>query len=155
MSVWMLWDVIWTCFFTKPVHWQNSYVILEKSYLSHMSLFSMEIWQVDRSSSKKSKTIEFASNGFLQLKIFKLEWSKVNISRMQGLTLKTVISMLFFFLAIYVYKGMGVSFLMTLETFRFDLQSSSFAQNIDRSQICQLSSIYFFLNLTSKSAFKT
>jgi hypothetical protein len=43
MSVWRLWDVIWTCFFTKPVCWQNSYVILEKSYISHMISFSAEI----------------------------------------------------------------------------------------------------------------
>jgi hypothetical protein len=44
MSVWILWDVIWACFFTKPVCWQNSCVILEKSCLSHMGSFSTENW---------------------------------------------------------------------------------------------------------------
>jgi hypothetical protein len=39
MSVWMLRDIIWTRFFTKPVCWQNSLVILEKSYLLHMRSF--------------------------------------------------------------------------------------------------------------------
>jgi hypothetical protein len=49
----------------KLVCLQNSCVILEKSYLSHMSLFSTERWYGDRSSSQKSNTIEFASNGLL------------------------------------------------------------------------------------------
>jgi len=50
---------------------------------------------------------------------------------------------------------MDVSFLIPLESLRFDFYKSSSAQNIDRGQIYQLSQIYFFLNLTSKSTFKT
>jgi hypothetical protein len=61
----MLWEVNWTCFFTKPVCWQNLYVILEKSYLSYISSFSAEMWLADRSKSQESKKIEFASNGLL------------------------------------------------------------------------------------------
>ena len=150
----MLWDVIWTSFFTKPVCWQNSYVILEKSYLSHMSSFFTEIWQADRSSSQESKTIEFASNGLLQLKIFKSEWTKVNIGRMQDLSLKAAISMVFLFfifLAIYLQKGMDVSFLMALESLRFNLQISSSAQNIgQRSNLSIISNLLLFESYIQK-----
>jgi len=65
MSVWMLRDVIWTRFITKPVYWQNSFVILEKSYLPNMRSFLAKIWYVNRALSQESKQIEFASNGFL------------------------------------------------------------------------------------------
>jgi hypothetical protein len=61
----MLRNIIWTRFFTKPICWQNSVVIFEKSYLPHMTLFFAEVWSVDRSLSQESKTIEFASNGCL------------------------------------------------------------------------------------------
>ena len=57
----MLWNIIWTRFFTKPICWQNSVVIFEKSYLPNMTSFSATIWCVDTSFSQKSKKIEFAS----------------------------------------------------------------------------------------------
>ena len=94
----MLQNVIWSHFFTKPVCWQNSLVIFEKSYLPYMTYFVSEIWRVDRSLSQESKTIECVSIGFLQLQIFKSEWSKVNTGRLQDLTLKATISMLFLIL---------------------------------------------------------
>ena len=156
MSVWMLRDVIWTCFFTKPVCWQNSFVILENSYLPHMRFILAEMWQVDSSLSQESKTIEFALNGHLQLKIFKLEWSKVNTSRQRNLTLKAVISMLlFFFLALHFQKGMDVRFLIPLESFYFDLQSSRSAQNIDRRSNLLITFNLFIFAFSSNYAFKT
>ena len=91
----MLRNVIWTRFFTKLVCWQNYIVIFEKSYLPHMTSCLAEIWSVDRPLSQESKTIECALIGLLQLQIFKLEWTKVNTSRLRDLTLKVVISMLF------------------------------------------------------------
>ena len=69
MSVWMLRDVIWIRFFTKPVCWQNSVFIFENSYLPHMKSFLAEIWSVCRPLSQESKTIEFASIGLLQVQI--------------------------------------------------------------------------------------
>ena len=59
----MLQNVIWTRFFMKPVCWQNSVVIFEKSYLLHMTFLFAEIWRVYRPLSQESKTIEFASIG--------------------------------------------------------------------------------------------
>jgi hypothetical protein len=67
MSVWMLWDVIWIRFFTKPVCWQNSAIIFENSYLPHMTSCLAKIWSVYRPLGQESKTIEFASIGLLQL----------------------------------------------------------------------------------------
>ena len=72
--------------------------IFEKSYLPHMTSFLAEIWRVDRPLSQESNTIEFSSIGLLQLQIFKLEWTKVNIGRLQYLTLKATISLLFLIL---------------------------------------------------------
>jgi len=57
-----------------------------------------EIWIVYRPLSQESKTIEFASIGYLKLQILNFEWTKVNTSRMRVLTLKDVISILFVFL---------------------------------------------------------
>ena len=94
----MLQNVIWTRFFTKPVCWQNSVVIFEKSYLSHMTSFMAKIWSVYRPLSQESKTIQFTSIGLLQLQIFKSEWPKVNTSRLRDLTLKAAISMFFLIL---------------------------------------------------------
>ena len=134
MSVQMLRNVIWTPFFTKPVCWQNSDVIFDKSYLPHMKSFVAEIWSVYRSLSQESKTIEFASIGLLQLHILNFEWPKVNTGRMRDLTLQDVISMIFlflFFFALHIQKGMDVSFLVPLESLHFDLQNSRSAQNID------------------------
>jgi hypothetical protein len=58
----MLRNVIWTRFFTKPICWQNSVVIFEKSYLAHMTSFLAKIWSVDRSFSQESKTNLFCIN---------------------------------------------------------------------------------------------
>ena len=98
MSVWMLRDVIWIRFFTKPVCWQNSVVIFENSYLPHITSVLAEIWSVYMPLSQESKTIAFASIGCRQLQILNFEWTKVNTSIMRYLTLKDVISMLFVFL---------------------------------------------------------
>ena len=49
----------------KPVCWQNSLVIFEKSYIPYMTSFVSEIWRVDRSLSQESKKIECVSIGFL------------------------------------------------------------------------------------------
>jgi hypothetical protein len=62
----------------KPVCWQNSVVIFEKSYLPHMTSFLAEIWSVDRSLN--------------------FEWPTINTGRMRDLTLQDVISMIFLFL---------------------------------------------------------
>ena len=94
----MLRDVIWTHFLTKRVCWQNSFVILEKSFLPHMTSFLSEIQRFYRPLSPESKNIQFASIGVLQLQIFKLEWPKVNIGRLRDLTLKADISMIFLIL---------------------------------------------------------
>ena len=97
MFVWMLRDVIQTRFFTKPVCQQNSFVILENSYLPHMRSFFAEVKYVDSSLCQESKKIDFASNRLSQLKIFKSEWPKVNTGILQDLTLKAAISMLLLF----------------------------------------------------------
>jgi hypothetical protein len=49
----------------KPVYWQNSVVIFEKSYLPHMTSCLAEIWSVDIYLSPESEKIEFASIGLL------------------------------------------------------------------------------------------
>ena len=133
MSVQMLRNVIWTCFFTKPVCWQNSVVFFEKSYLPHMTSFLAAIWSVDRSLNQASKKIEFESIRLLQLQILNFEWTKVNTGKMRDLTLQDVISIisLFIFLALHFQKGMDNSFLVPLESLHFDLQNSRSAQNID------------------------
>jgi hypothetical protein len=61
----MLRNVIWARLFTKPVCWQNSVVIFEKSYLPHMTSFLDEIWRVDIPLSQEYKKIKFASIGLL------------------------------------------------------------------------------------------
>jgi hypothetical protein len=124
MSVWMLRDVIWTRFFTKPICWQNSFFILEKLYLPNTGSFLDELLYIDRSLSQESKNIKFASNGCLYLKIFKSEWSKVNTGRLRDLTFKVAISMLllfFYFLSLYFQKGMDVIFVIPLESLHLDL----------------------------------
>ena len=98
MTFQMLRNVIWTHFFTKPVCWQNSVVIFEKSYLPYMISFFAELWIFDRFLSPKSKKIEFASIGLLQLQIFNSEWPNVNTSRLRDQTLKAGNSMLFLIL---------------------------------------------------------
>jgi hypothetical protein len=59
----MLRNIIWTRFFTKPVCWQNSDVIFEKSYLPHMTFVLAEMWIAYSILSHESKKIEFASIG--------------------------------------------------------------------------------------------
>jgi hypothetical protein len=61
----MLQNEIWIRFFTKPVCWQNSVVIFEKSYLPHMTSVLAEISIVDRPMSQEAKKIEFTSIGLL------------------------------------------------------------------------------------------
>src|SRR3989337_1654494 len=99
----MLRDVIWIRFFTKPVCWQNSVVIFENSYRPHLTSLLADIWSVGRHLRQESKTIEFASIRYLQLQILNFEWTKVNTGRMQVLTLKDMISMLFVFLFFLTY----------------------------------------------------
>ena len=94
----MLQNVIWTRFFTKPICWQNSVVIFEKSYLPHKTSFLAEIWSVYSNLSQESNQIQFEEIGLLQLQIFKSEWLTVNIGRLRDLTLKAAISMLFLIL---------------------------------------------------------
>ena len=121
----MLRNVIWTRFFTKPVCWQNSDVIFEKSYLPHMTSFLAEILSVYINLSHESNKIEFASIGLLQLQIFKSEWPKVNTSRLQDLTLKAAISLLFLILfsclrcperyGCYLFNSTGITSFQPLE----------------------------------------
>ena len=66
--------------------------------IPHMISFFAEIYIVDISLSQGSNQIKFASIRLPQLQIFKLEWSKVNTGRLQNLTLKAEISMLFLIL---------------------------------------------------------
>jgi hypothetical protein len=49
----------------KPVCWQNSVVIFEKSYLPHMTSFLAEMWSIYRPLSQESKKIDFASIGLM------------------------------------------------------------------------------------------
>ena len=95
-----------------------------KNHYPSYDIVLAEICNVDRSLSSKSNKIEFALIGLLQLQIFNFEWPNVNIGRMQDLSLKAVISMLFFFyifLVLNFQKGMDVSFLIPLESLHFDL----------------------------------
>jgi len=121
----MLQNVIWTRFFTKPICWQNSVVIFEKSYLPHMTSFFAAIWSVYRPLIQESKTIYFASIGLRYLQIFKLEWPKVNTGRLRDLTLKNAISMLFLILfsclrcperyGCYLFNSTGITSFQPLE----------------------------------------
>ena len=158
MSVQMLRNVIWTCFFTKPVCWQNSVVIFENSYLPHMTLFFAKIGSVDRTLSQEFKTIEFASIGLLQLYIFKSKWIKVNTGRMRDLTLQDVISMIFlflFFLHCISRKVWMLAFQCHWNHFISISRTHALNKTSTERQICQLPPIYSFLHLSSKSAFKT
>jgi hypothetical protein len=60
-------------------------------------------------------------------------------------------SSLFYFLALDVQKGMDVSFLMSLESLYFNLQSSRSAQNIDwRSNLPIISNLLLFASFIQK-----
>ena len=158
MSVQMLWNVFWTCFFTKPVCWQNSVVIFEKSYLPHMTYVLAEIWSVDMYLSQKSNKIEFASIGLLQLQILNFEWPKVNTGRMRDLTLQDVISIIFLFLFFLHYTSRKVwmlAFQCHQNHFILISRTHALYKTSTERQICQLSPIYSFLHLSSKSTFKT
>ena len=154
----MLRNVIWTCFFTKPVCWQNSVVIFENSYLPHMTSFLAEIWSVDRYLSQEPTTIKFALIELVKLQILNFEWPKVNTGRMRDLTLKDVISMLclFIFLDFDFQKGMDdLAFYCHWNHFVSTFRAHALHKTSTEGQICQLPSIYTFLHLSSKSAFKT
>ena len=158
MSVQMLRNVIWTCFFMKPVCWQNSVVIFEKSYLPHMTLFLAEIWSIDRSLSQESTTIEFSLIGLLQLHILNFECTKVNTGRMRDLTLQDVISMIFLFLFFLHYisrKVWMLAFQCHWNHFISISRTHALHKTSTERQICQLPPIYSLLHLSSKSAFKT
>jgi len=60
-------------------------------------------------------------------------------------------SSLFYFLALDVQKGMDVSFLMSLESLHFNLQSSRSTQNIDwRSNLPIISNLLLFASFIQK-----
>ena len=63
-----------------------------------MTSFLADILNVDRSLCQESQNIEFVSIGLLQLQIFKLKWPNINTGRLQDLTQKAAISMLFLIL---------------------------------------------------------
>ena len=158
MSVQMLQNVIWTCFFTKPVCWQNSVVIFEKSYLPYMTSFLTEIWSVDRYLSQESMKIEFALIGLLQLQILNFEWPKVNTGRIRDLTLQDVISMIFLFLFFLHYisrKVWMLAFQCHWNHFISISRTHALHKTLTEHQIYQLPPIYSLLHLSSKSAFKT
>jgi len=149
----MLRNVIWTRFFTKPVCWQNSDVIFEKSYLPHMTSFLAEIWSVYRTMSHKSTKLSLH-----QLEFCSSKYSSWN-SRRSTLAdceiwlwrLRFPCFSLFYFLALNVQKGMDVSFLMPLESLHFNLQSSRSAQNIDwRSNLPIISNLLLFASFIQK-----
>jgi hypothetical protein len=156
MSVWMLRDVIWIRFFTKPVCWQNSVVIFENSYLPHMTLVFADIWSVFRPLSQESKTIAFASIGYLQHIEFWMDkgqhWQNASFD-FEGCDFHTLC--IFIFLDLDLQKVMDVSFLMPLESLHFDSRTHALHKTSTEGQICQLPPIYSFLHLSSKGAFKT
>jgi len=60
-------------------------------------------------------------------------------------------SFLFYFLALYVQKGMDVRFLIPLESLYFDVQSSRSTQNIDwRSNLPITSNLFLFASSIQK-----
>ena len=141
MSVQMLRNVVWTCFFTKPVCWQNSVVIFEKSYLPYMTSFLADIWSLDRSLSQESNKIECASIGLLQLQILNFEWPKVNTGRMRDLTLQDVISMIFIFLFFLHYisrKVWMLAFQCHWNHFISIFRTHALHKTSTERQICQL-----------------
>jgi hypothetical protein len=150
----MLRDVIWTCFFTKLVCWQNLFVILEKSYLPHMSLFLDEIWNVDRSLSQESKKLSLHQMDFGSSRYSSRNGQRSTLADCEILTLKAMISMLFLFfifLALDFQNVMDVSFLIPLESLHFDLCSSCSAQNIYwRSNLLITSNLLLFASFIQK-----
>jgi len=149
----MLRNVIWTRFFTKPVCWQNSHVIFEKSYLPHMKSFLAEIWSVYRNLSHESKKIEFASIGFCSSRYSSWNSRRSTLADCEIWLwrLQFPCSSLFYFLALDVQKGMDVSSLMPLESLNFNLQSSRSAQNIDwRSNLPIISNLLLFVSFIQK-----
>ena len=153
----MLRNVIWTRFFTKPVCWQNSVVIFQKSYLPNMTSFLAEIWSIDKPLSQESNKIEFASIGNLQILIFKLEFPKVNIGRLRDLTLKVAISMLFLILfsclrfperyGCQLFNAIGIT------SFR-PLELTLCTKHLLKVKSANYLQFTPFLHLSSKSAFK-
>ena len=149
----MLRNVVWTCFFTKPVCWQNSVVIFEKSYLLHMTSGLAEIWSVYWPLSHESK----------QLTLHQLDFCSSRYSSWNGRRstladceiwlwrLRFPCSSLFYFPSLDVQKGMDVSFLMPLESLHVNLYSSRSAQNIDwRSNLPIISNLLIFASFIQK-----
>ena len=74
------------------------YLSLVKFNPIHNTSFGSEIWRVYGYLSPESTKIEFASIGLIYLQILNFQWRKVNIGRLQDLTLKAAIFMLFLIL---------------------------------------------------------
>jgi hypothetical protein len=129
----MLQNVIWTRFFTKPVCWQNSVVIFEKSYLPHMTFFWLKfrslifIW-VRNSKQLILNKLDFCSSRYWS---WNGRRSTLTDCKIWIWRLRFPCSSLFYFLTLYFQKGMDVSFLISLESLHFDFYSSRSAQNID------------------------
>jgi len=149
----MLQNVIWTRFFTKPVCWQNSVVMFEKSYLPHMTSVLAEIWSVDRYLSQEYKKIKFALIGLCSSRYSSRNDQSSTLAdcKIWLWMLRFPCSSLFYFLALDVQKGIEVSFLMSLESLYFDLYSLRPAQNIDwRSNLPITSNLLLFASFIQK-----
>jgi hypothetical protein len=149
----MLRNVIWTRFFTKPVCWQNSDVIFEKSYLPHMiSVLAefgefIEIWVMNPNKLSLHQ-LDFCSSRYSS---WNSQRSTLADCEIWLWRLRFPCSFLFYFLALNVQKGMDVSFLMPLESLHFNLQSSCSAQNIDwRSNLPIISNLLLFASFIQK-----
>jgi len=149
----MLQNVIWTRFFTKPVCWQNSDVIFEKSYLPHMTSFLAAIWSVYEIWVMNPKKLSLHQLDFCSSRYssWNSRRSTVADCEIWLWRLRFPCSSLFYFLALNVQKGMDVSFLMPLESLHFNLQSSRSAQNIDwRSNLPIISNLLLFASFIQK-----
>ena len=108
----MLQNVIWTRFFTKPVCWQNSDVIFEKSYLSHMTSFWLkfgafiDLWVMNPTKLSLHQ-LDFCSSRYSILNGRRSTLADCEIWLWR---LRFPCSSLFYFLALDVQKGMDVSF---------------------------------------------
>jgi hypothetical protein len=149
----MLRNVIWTRFFTKPVCWQNSDVIFEKSYLPHMIFFwlkfgaCIEIWVMNPKQLSLHQ-LDFCSSRYSSWNSRRSTLADCEIWLWR---LRFPCSSLFYFLALDFQKGMDVRFLMPLESFHFNLQSSRSAQNIDwRSNLPIISNLLLFASFIQK-----
>jgi hypothetical protein len=153
----MLWNVISTRFFTKPVCWQNSVVIFEKSYLPYMTFFWLKFRELIALWLRNPKKLSLH-----QLDFYSSRYSSQN-GRRSTLAdceiwlwrLRFPCSSLFYFLSLAFQKYMDVIFLIPLESLHLTLRAHALHKTSTKGQICQLPQIYYFLHLSSKSAFKT